>query len=65
MTIEEQKKFIDMVKAATHGLAPDEKRARQDVLLAGACMALSVLDQCPNEWRALLFLGRAQKLFRR
>lgn len=63
MNIEEQKNFIDAVKAATHGMNRDEKRKVQEAILAGACMVLH--PNAPIEWRTLLMIGRAHRLFGR
>lgn len=63
MDLTQQKAFIAQVKAATHGMSKDEKSKSQELLLAGACMILG--DSCPQEWKALLFVGRSHKLFTR
>jgi hypothetical protein len=63
MTTEEQKKLLDQVKAATHGMGKDEKRKAQELVLMGACLALG--DSCPATWKSLLMIGRAHKLFTR
>lgn len=63
MTNEEQKKFIDAVKAATHGMSKDEKRRAQELMLCGACLIME--HTAPQEWKSLLMVGRAHKLFGR
>jgi hypothetical protein len=63
MNTEEQKALIAQVKAATHGLAREEKQKTQELILMGACLALG--DSCPPAWRSLLMIGRAHKLFTR
>jgi hypothetical protein len=63
MNTEEQKQFISAVKAATHGMPKDDKRRAQELMLAGACLVLDVT--APPEWKSLLMIGRAHKLFGR
>jgi hypothetical protein len=62
---EKQKEILDAIKAMAHGMAPAEKRATQEKLLAGAVVALDALGLCPADWKSLLMVGRAHKLFGR
>jgi hypothetical protein len=61
----EQKQILDAIKAMTHGLGAEEKRAVQERLLAGAVIALDALESCPPYWKAMMLVGRAHKLFGR
>lgn len=63
ITPERQREIIDAIKAATYGQSRDEKRRMQELMLAGACMALH--PDVPVAWRTLLMVGQAHKLFRR
>jgi hypothetical protein len=60
-----QKQVLDAIKAMTHGMSADDKRAAQERLLAGVVIALDALDCCPPYWKAMMLVGRAHKLFGR
>jgi len=60
---ERQTEITDAIRAATHGQNRVEKRRMQELMLAGVCIGLG--EDTPADWKALLMVGRAYKLFRR
>ena len=65
LKVEIQKQILDAIKAMTHGMSPDEKQITQERLLAGVVIALDAMGDCPQNWKSLLMVGRAHKLFGR
>lgn len=63
MNTDQQKEFIDAVKAATAGMPKADKLRAQELILMGACLALNLA--APPAWKSLLMIGRAHKLFGR
>ena len=67
MTTEQQRAILDSIKAMTLGMAKDEKQKTQELLMMGVCIALDKVGGgiCPEHWKALVMIGRVNKILGR